>query len=84
MTSVDMEGRRKGFDVDLVRSVSEAVTIPVIASGGMGKIDDFGAVVREGKADAVAFAYVLHYDVLSLADIRDWAQENHIAVRSLG
>ena len=70
LTSVDQEGTRGGFDVPLVRAVSEAVTVPVIASGGMGTIEHLQEVVERGKADAVAMAHVLHYDLLTLPDIR--------------
>lgn len=70
LTSVDQEGTRSGFDVALVRAVSDAVTIPVIASGGMGTLDHLLEVVADGRADAVAMAHVLHYGLLSLPDIR--------------
>src|SRR5688500_1110492 len=82
LTSVDREGTRKGFDVDLVRAVSPQVTVPVIASGGMGKPEDLVDVVQRGGADAVAMADVLHYKRCSLADIRSRAREAGIAVRS--
>jgi len=82
LTSVDQEGTRKGFDVDLVQAISTAVTIPVIASGGMGGLDDLIDVVRDGRADAVAMAYVLHYDKFSLADIRSHAIDENIPVRA--
>jgi len=70
LTSVDKEGTRKGFDINLIKAVSEAVSVPVIASGGMGKIEDFLNVVNHGKADAVAMADVLHYNRLSISEIR--------------
>ena len=59
LTSVDREGTRKGFDIALVRAVSTEISVPVIASGGMGKPEDFLEVVREGGADAVAMADIL-------------------------
>ncbi|HAU2056498.1 TPA: glycosyl amidation-associated protein WbuZ, partial [Legionella pneumophila] len=61
LTSIDQEGTRKGFDLELVKQVSSMVSIPVIASGGMGKLEDLTEVVCESKADAVAMADVLHY-----------------------
>lgn len=70
LTSIDREGTRRGFDVELVRSVSEAVGIPVIASGGMGAPQHLLEVVDVGRADAVAMADVLHYERLSLDDLR--------------
>lgn len=70
LTSVDQEGTQKGFDVNLVKQVSKAVSIPVIASGGMGELNHISQVIDEGAADAVAMAHVLHYNKLSLAEIR--------------
>lgn len=81
LTSVDQEGTRKGFDLDLIRSVSESVSVPVIASGGMGSAEHLVDAVRIGKADAVAMADVLHYNRLSLEEIRNHARKNHIDVR---
>lgn len=82
LTSVDREGTRKGFELDLISSVSRAVPIPVIASGGMGSIQDFAAAASAG-ADAVAMADVLHYGRLSLPDIREAAKQSGLAVRSI-
>ncbi len=83
LTSVDQEGTRKGFDVALTRAVSNAVRVPVIASGGMGSLDHLVEVVRDGCADAVAMADVLHYKRLSLAEIRKGARAAEIPVREL-
>ncbi|WP_035691804.1 imidazole glycerol phosphate synthase subunit HisF [Azospirillum halopraeferens] len=81
VTSVDREGTRKGYDVALTRAVSAAVTIPVIASGGMGSVDHMVDVVRQGHADAVAMADVLHYNRMTLPDIRTAAIDRGLAVR---
>ncbi len=81
LTSVDREGTRKGFDVALVKSVAELLPIPVIASGGMGLPEHLVQVVREGKADAVAMADVLHYKRFGLPQIRAAARAAHIPVR---
>lgn len=81
VTSVDQEGTRKGFDTALVRAVSDAVSVPVIASGGMGSLAHLQAVVDEGRADAVAMADLLHYDRIGLADIRAQAAAVGIPVR---
>lgn len=83
LTSVDQEGTRKGFDLDLIRNVSDAVPIPVIASGGMGHPDHVVAVVRDAHADAAAIADVLHYKRFSMASIRQAAVEAGIPVRQL-
>jgi len=82
LTSVDQEGTRKGFDLALVRAVSTAVPIPVIASGGMGSTDDFIRVVRDGKADAVAIAGVLHYDRVSIQQVVNAAVNAGIGIRN--
>jgi len=81
VTSVDQEGTRAGFDIALVRAVSGAVGIPVIASGGMGSADDLIAVAREGRADAAAMADVLHHDRIALGTIREAAAAAGISVR---
>ena len=81
LTSVDREGRRQGFDVELVRAVAGAVPIPVIASGGMGCLDHLVDVVEQGGASAVAMADVLHYGRIDLRDIRAHARHNGIGVR---
>lgn len=81
LTSVDREGTRKGFELDLVRAVSAAVSVPVIASGGMGTIDHMLAVANEGGADGIAMADVLHYGRLSLGEVRKAALDAQLAVR---
>ena len=83
LTSVDREGTRKGFDVALVSAVATAVPIPVIASGGMGATEHLVSVVQQGKADAIAMADVLHYNRLSMRQIREAALAAHIPVRHL-
>lgn len=82
LTSVDQEGTAKGFDVELVREVTDVVSIPVIASGGMGKLEDLGHVVNEGHADAVAMAHVLHYDHLTIGAVREYCIQQSIPVRN--
>ena len=81
LTSVDREGTRKGFDIALVRAVSTEISVPVIASGGMGKPEDFLEVVREGGADAVAMADILHYKRTQIGDIRAAAEAAGLGVR---
>lgn len=83
LTSVDCEGTRRGFDVPLVRAVTAEVSVPVIASGGMGKTGDLIEVVRTGEADAVAMADILHYRRATLAEIRAAARAADIDVRTL-
>lgn len=81
LTSVDREGTRNGFDLPLIKAVSEAVGIPVIASGGMGAPEHLADAVREGRADAVAMADILHYRRKTLAEIRAAASAAGIPVR---
>jgi len=83
LTSVDREGTRKGFDIELVRQVSVAVPVPVIASGGMGSIEHFIEAATTGGADAVSMADVLHYNRIPLAVIRDAGRAAGLAVRSI-
>lgn len=80
LTSIDREGTRKGFEVDLIAAVSAAVSIPVIASGGMGKVQDLVEVVKIGRADAVAMADILHYNRMTIQDIRKEARTQGIEV----
>jgi len=82
LTSVDREGTRKGFDISLVQAVSSAVSVPVIASGGMGCVEDLTEVVLKGGADAVAMADILHYDRVSINEIRDQARSCGVNVRN--
>ena len=81
LTSIDREGTRKGFDVALVRAVSEAVSVPVIASGGMGDATDVITVVCDGGADAVAMADILHYKRATVGDVRSVANAGGLFVR---
>ena len=83
LTSVDQEGTRRGFDVALTRAVSDAVRVPVIASGGMGTVEHLASVVHDGHADAVAMADVLHYKRLTMADIRKGARQAGIPAREI-
>ena len=83
LTSVDQEGTRKGFDVALVKAVTAVSSIPVIASGGMGSVDHLMQVTQEGNANAVAIADVLHYDRISLQEIKNDARSRGLPVRLL-
>jgi cyclase len=83
LTSVDREGTRKGFDIALTRAVSEAVPVPVIASGGMGTTEHLIEVIKQGRADAVAMADVLHYGRIPYSDIRTAASAAGIKLRKL-
>lgn len=81
LTSVDQEGTREGFDIDLIKSVSSVVPVPVIASGGMGTTDHLVDVVKIGNADAVAMADLLHYRRSTVGEIRTAARNAGLHVR---
>lgn len=83
ITSIDQEGTRKGFDIELVRIVSDAVSIPIIASGGMGKVEHLVDVVKRGHANAVAVADVLHYKRLTIPEIRSAALSAGVEMRHI-
>jgi imidazole glycerol-phosphate synthase subunit HisF len=84
LTSVDREGTRKGYDVAMIRAVTQEVSVPVIASGGMGKPQDVLGAVEQGGADAVAMADILHYGRATIGDIRHVALMGGIEVRDYG
>jgi len=81
LTSVDREGTRKGFDLELIKAATQTISLPIIASGGMGSYRDLYNVVVDGNADAVAMADVIHYDRLTFDDIRKECQLSGIKVR---
>jgi imidazole glycerol-phosphate synthase subunit HisF len=81
LTAVDREGTRKGFDVELTRAITDAVPVPVIASGGMGSAAHMVEIHQQGHADAVAMADILHYDRMSIPDIRQAARQAGLPVR---
>ena len=83
LTSIDQEGMRAGFDVELARAVTGAVRIPVIVSGGMGSYEHLRDVVRQGGADAVAMAYMLHYGETTVAALRTQLRADGIKVRAV-
>ena len=81
LTSVDRDGTYKGFDLDLIEEVSNAVSIPVIASGGMSSPTDLCEVVKTAKADAVAIASILHYEKFSVQEVKKEAIDLGIDIR---
>lgn len=81
LTSMDADGTKEGFDIGMLNAVTEAVNIPVIASGGGGGIQDFIDVFRESSADAALAASVFHYGELSVGDVKNKLKEEGIPVR---
>ncbi len=81
LTSMDKDGTKDGFDLELNRLVADNVGIPLIASGGVGKLEHFVAGVKEGKASALLAASVFHFGTFSIGQVKDYMQENSIPVR---
>ncbi len=81
LTSIDADGRRAGYDIELTRAISEAVSIPVIASGGAGTLEDLYQVLVSGKADAVLAASIFHYGIHSISETKKYLAGKGIPVR---
>ncbi len=81
LTSMDCDGQKTGYDVELTRAVSEAVGVPVIASGGAGKAEHFYDVLTVGKADAVLAASLFHFNELPVPELKRYLNEKNIPVR---
>ena len=83
LTSMDCDGTQAGFDCELTRAVSRATRLPVIASGGGGKPEDFVQVLDEGEADAALAASIFHYGTYSVGQLKDFIAGHGIPVRRL-
>ncbi len=81
LTSMDADGTKAGYDVELTRAVSDMVNIPVIASGGAGALPHFKDIITEGKADAVLAASLFHYGELTIDEVKDYLEDSGIPVR---
>ena len=81
LTSMDRDGTKLGFDLELTKKISEAVNIPVIASGGVGNLQHFVDGIKKGKADAVLAASIFHYGEYTVKDIKEYLKKNGIVVR---
>lgn len=81
LTSMDADGTKKGFDVELTKIVSEMINVPVIASGGCGKLKDFKEVFENGKADAALAASLFHYGELTVDEVKEYLKNNNVKVR---
>lgn len=81
LTSMDCDGTKAGFDLELTRIISESVSIPVIASGGAGKLEHFKEAVTMGGADAVLAASLFHYKELEIKEVKEYLQREGIPVR---
>jgi cyclase len=81
LTSMDADGTKDGYDIPLTRAVSEAVNVPVIASGGAGELEHFYDVLTIGKADAVLAASVFHYGKFTVRQVKDYLKSRGVEVR---
>lgn len=81
LTSMDCDGTKAGFDVELTRTIADAVNIPVIASGGAGTLDHFVEAVKNGHADAVLAASLFHFKELEIKEVKQYMRDNGIDVR---
>lgn len=81
LTSMDCDGTRDGFDIALNKTISEAVNIPVIASGGAGKVEHFYDVFTRGKVDAALAASIFHYRTISIQTVKEYLIKNGVSIR---
>ena len=81
LTSMDADGHRLGYDIELTRTISEAVSVPVIASGGAGTLEDLYQALVAGKADAVLAASIFHYRIYSIRETKEYLAERGIPIR---
>lgn len=81
LTSMDKDGTKDGYDIALTRAVSEAVSVPVIASGGAGELSHFYDVLTAGKADAVLAASVFHYSQFTVRQVKEYLKSRGVEVR---
>ena len=81
LTSMDTDGVRQGFDCGLTRAVSRATHVPVIASGGAGKPEDFELVLTEGEADAALAASIFHYGTYTVGELKNYLQSKNVPMR---
>jgi len=81
LTSMDADGTKAGYDLELTRQVAELVEVPVIASGGAGNCEHIYDAVTKGKAEAALLASLLHFGELSIAEIKDFLSDRQIQIR---
>jgi len=81
LTSMDRDGTKNGYDIELTRAVSDSVRIPVIASGGAGRLEHFYQALTEGAASAVLAASVFHFGQFKIGDVKNYLRERGVVVR---
>ncbi len=81
LTSMDADGTKQGYDIELTRQIADTVSVPVIASGGAGNVRHFKDALTKGKADAALAASLFHYKELEIREVKEYLRENNIPVR---
>ena len=81
LTSMDCDGTKAGYDIELTRKVAESVSIPVIASGGAGTMEHFYEALTEGKAEAALAASLFHYKELEIGEVKKYLYDKGVSVR---
>lgn len=81
LTSIDTDGTQEGYDIKLTRAVAEAINIPIIASGGAGRLEHIRDVLKDGKASAALIASLLHYKKYTIREIKEYLKKEGIPVR---
>ena len=81
LTSMDCDGTKAGYDIELTRAIAEAVSVPVIASGGAGTMEHFYEALTDGKADAALAASLFHYKELEIREVKKYLREKGLSVR---
>ena len=81
LNSIDADGTKEGFDLVITRRVSEAVGVPVVASGGAGNVEHMAQVLLEGKADAVLAASIFHFGQCTVGDVKTFLASKNIPIR---
>ena len=81
LTSMDKDGTKSGFDIELLHTISDSVSIPVIASGGAGTLEHLKDAIINGFADAVLAASIFHYSIYTVSDVKDYLKKNGVLVR---
>ncbi len=81
LTSMDCDGTKAGYEIELTKAVAEAVSVPVIASGGAGELSHFYDALTEGKADAALAASLFHYKELEISQVKEYLRERNVPVR---
>lgn len=81
LTSMDADGTRKGYDIEFINAITKSVNIPVIASGGCGKIEDFYEVFEKSNSDAALVASLFHYKELSIGEVKEYLKNEGVEIR---